>query len=487
VADWVLNARGYLDVTFSDGAGSAPDAATILDSAPEVALSGAGAAGVTLNGVPTLVDGTTSTYRYTFTGTFTDGPVDVNFLVASFADNVGNLNQASVQSFDVQLQPSFWIDTPQPVLEGNEAQRMLNFTVRLTGWPAGMTGPVSVRYATASGTALAGRNYLPMRGTLTFRPDQALTKTLRVPVLVDRRYDNPETFLVNLSLPTGTTAGVPIAVGTATGTIIEGDPQPTLSIRDASVREGTSGTTTASFTVTLSAPSRLPTAVSYATTDGTATLADSDYQAASGTLTFAPGVTRQKIMVFVNGDTKYESSETFRVQLSGPTNATVARPAATGTIRNDDSRPTLSIADVTVNEGDAAAVFTLALAGTSQVPITVQYATGDRSALAGKDYTATSGTLSLDPTTYNPASPVQISVPVLDDALAEAKETFQLRLFSASGARIVRSTAICSIVDNDSPPASLLDSLAADHRRFRTPLGAKEADLVDEAFRLPTV
>jgi hypothetical protein len=82
---------------------------------------------------------------------------------------------------------------------------------------------------------------------------------------------------------------------------------------------------------------------------------------------------------------------------------------------------------------------------------------------------------------------VQISVPVLDDALAEAKETFQLRLFSASGARIVRSTAICSIVDNDSPPASLLDSLAADHRRFRTPLGAKEADLVDEAFRLPTV
>jgi len=76
--------------------------------------------------------------------------------------------------------------------------------------------------------------------------------------------------------------------------------------------------------------------VAYATADGTATTADSDYQRASGTLTFAPGVTTQTITVPVNGDTKIEADETFAVALSGPTNAIIARGTGTGTIVIDD-------------------------------------------------------------------------------------------------------------------------------------------------------
>ncbi len=113
---------------------------------------------------------------------------------------------------------------------------------------------------------------------------------------------------------------------------------PTLSINNVSANEGNSGTTAFVFTVTLSAASTSTVTVNYATADGTAT-APSDYAATSGTLTFAPGVLTQPISVNVNGDTTVEPNETFFVNLSSPTNATIAGATGTGTIINDDSAP----------------------------------------------------------------------------------------------------------------------------------------------------
>ena len=90
-----------------------------------------------------------------------------------------------------------------------------------------------------------------------------------------------------------------------------GAPLPTLSINDASVNEGNAGTTTATFTVTLSAAATSAVTVSYATADGTAT-AGSDYAATSGALTFAVGETTKTVSVTINGDTTVEPNETFR-------------------------------------------------------------------------------------------------------------------------------------------------------------------------------
>jgi hypothetical protein len=75
--------------------------------------------------------------------------------------------------------------------------------------------------------------------------------------------------------------------------------------------------------------------VNYATANGTAT-AGSDYNATSGTLTFAPGVTTQTITVQVRGDTTPEANETFAVNLSGASNATIADSQGVGTIINND-------------------------------------------------------------------------------------------------------------------------------------------------------
>lgn len=161
VYDSTLNARGYLDVSFSDATGSGPDPATILDAQPEFTLSGSGAAGVSVNGAPTLVLGTTSTYRYQFTGAFTTGAVSLSFPAGSFADNVGNLNQASTQpqSFNVILQPSLG---PMVTINQSASQAdpthagTIHFTVvfsaRVTGFDVGdvtLTGTAAKKHVSA--------------------------------------------------------------------------------------------------------------------------------------------------------------------------------------------------------------------------------------------------------------------------------------------------------------------------------------------------
>jgi len=112
---------------------------------------------------------------------------------------------------------------------------------------------------------------------------------------------------------------------------------PQLSINDVSQTEGDSGSTIFTFTVTRSGDDSVPLYVDYATFDGTATVADNDYEFAAGTLFFDAGETTQTITIIVYGDTDEESDETFTVQLSDPTNgATIADDLGEGTILDDD-------------------------------------------------------------------------------------------------------------------------------------------------------
>jgi hypothetical protein len=90
------------------------------------------------------------------------------------------------------------------------------------------------------------------------------------------------------------------------------------------------------FTVDLNRVTTAPVTVRYATTDGDATVADGDYQAASGTLTFNPGELSKTFTVTVNGDTRNEGNETFTITLSSPTNASIGKANAIATIVDDD-------------------------------------------------------------------------------------------------------------------------------------------------------
>jgi hypothetical protein len=117
--------------------------------------------------------------------------------------------------------------------------------------------------------------------------------------------------------------------------IVTGAVLPSVSVADASVNEGNSGTTKLSFPVTLSKPVTWTVSVAYKTADGSAT-APNDYASAGGTVTFAPGETSETIEVSVVGDTAVESDETMTAGLSNPVNTQIADGSATGTIKNED-------------------------------------------------------------------------------------------------------------------------------------------------------
>jgi Calx-beta domain len=214
------------------------------------------------------------------------------------------------------------------VTEGNTGTTNAIFSVTLSA-ASGQTA--TVNYATADGSASAGSDYTAKSGTLTFAPGET-SKTVTVAVIVDTANEANETFVVNLSSPSDAT----IADGQGEATILNDDPVPTIAIGDVSVSEGNFGTTSAMFVVTLSAASGRTVTVNYATADGTAKVVTRDYAAASGTLTFAPGQTSKTIIISVVADTKKEKNETFFVNLSGPSNATISDGQGRGTIINDD-------------------------------------------------------------------------------------------------------------------------------------------------------
>lgn len=142
-------------------------------------------------------------------------------------------------------------------------------------------------------------------------------------------------------------------------------PLPTLNINQVSLTEGNSGTTAFTFTVSLSAASSSIVTVEYATVDGLAT-ALSDYTAIPlTTLTFAPGQTSQTITVNVQGDLEIEGDETFFVNLSNASGATIAIAQGTGTILNDDApvvvnAPPIALDDQTrVTEGQTVTIAVL--------------------------------------------------------------------------------------------------------------------------------
>ncbi|WP_372616859.1 ExeM/NucH family extracellular endonuclease [Falsiroseomonas sp.] len=118
-----------------------------------------------------------------------------------------------------------------------------------------------------------------------------------------------------------------------------------VSIDDVSVAEGDAGTALLTFTVSRTGNTGA-FSVDFATSDGTATTADSDYAAGFGTLDFAAGgALSRQVSITINGDTTVEPDETFTVTLANLVNTTgtttLLDASGTGTILNDDAALTL--------------------------------------------------------------------------------------------------------------------------------------------------
>ncbi len=381
---------------------------------------------------------------------------------ATLADGTGT---ASITDDDDR--PDLTIDDAAALTEGDTA----TFGVTLSG-ESGL--PVTVEYVTSDGTAVAGSDYTQTSGTLRFEPGE-MTKTIPVQTLQDDMAEATETFTVRLSAPSGAT----LADQTGTASITDDDDRPDLTIDDAAaLTEGD----TATFGVTLSGESGLPVTVEYVTSDGTA-VAGSDYTQTSGTLRFEPGEMTKTIPVQTLQDDMAEATETFTVRLSAPSGATLAGRIGTALITDDDESPELGIDDApAVNEGDTA-TFEVTLSGESGLPVTVEYVTSDGTAVAGLDYTQTSGTLRFEPGEMTMTIPVQ----TLQDELAEATETFTVRLSAPTGATVANGTGTASIIDDDEPPELTIDDAPVvsegETAEFTVRLGAVSGLAVSASYR----
>jgi hypothetical protein len=326
------------------------------------------------------------------------------------------------------------------VAEGNSGTVAADLVVTLTG-ATELTA--TVNWATANGTATAGSDYVAASGTLTF-PAGTTSRTASVSVNGDTAIEGNEAFFVDLSGPTAST----IADGRGRATIVD-DDFPMLSIDDVSAPEGNSGTSTMAFAVTMSEASGGTVTVNYATANVTAT-AGSDYVARSGTLTFNPGQTSKTIAVTINGDVLGEPDETFVVDLSGASGATIADAQGIGTIVDDEGPSSLVVDDVSTTEGNSGTktlTFTVTLSPARSQTVTVDHATADATATAGSDYVANSGTL-----TFNPGQSAKtIAVTINGDVLGEPDETFAVDLSNASGATIADAQGVGTIVDDEGP------------------------------------
>lgn len=326
--------------------------------------------------------------------------------------------------------------------------------------PAG-PGGVTWSFSTANGTALAGTDYEAMTRTV-FLPEGQTATEIFARIYFDDLVEPDENFFINITSVTGATIGD----GQAVITIRNDDfpPPPVLTINDVTITEGNSGTTSATFTVSLSAPAN-PGGVTFdiATADGSA-LGGLDYAARTLTSqTIAAGETQYTFTVDVTGETAFEANEAFFVNVTNVTGATVGDGQGIGTITNDDVAPpppVLSINDVSVAEGDSGisiATFTVSLdAPAGPGGVTFDYNTSPGTAsedLPGRDFlpSGNSGVTIAEGETSR-----TISIIVSRDTDIEPDEQFFVNITNVTGATVGDGQGTATILNDDfGPPPTI--------------------------------
>ncbi len=350
--------------------------------------------------------------------------------------------------------PFFTISNPT-IVENNSGTNNLIFKVTLS---TTSTQTITVNYATANNTATAGSDYTAKTGTLTFTPGQ-ISQDIIISVNGDTAIEPDETFLINLSNPSNALITDNQGLGTITND--DGDnTSVTLAVSPASVTED--GTTNLVYTFTRSGSTTNALTVNY-TLGGTATL-NTDYTrtGTTNTVTFAANSSTATVTVDPTPDTIVESDETVILTLASGTGYTVGTtPPVTGTITNDDF-PQLSINNITVVEGlDNNAILTVTVNNSNPQPISVNYTTAPINATANVDYTSKTGTITIAPNTAT----ATISIPLLNDNLNEANETFAINLSNPVNATLTNNKGIVTI--SDTLTANVTTTLPANVENLR--------------------
>lgn len=318
---------------------------------------------------------------------------------------------------------------------------------------------VQVEVSTADGSASAGSDYVAVTRTLTFLPGESV-QTVAVPLVDDAAHERAETFHLRLSHPVGATLGTSQATATIGANDMAATALPRIAAQPLTISEADRW---ADIVLTLSAPSTAQVAV-VTTLKAFNAYPRDDFFFAPGAVVFEPGETTRVLRLDIGGVTAspdgVEPWERLQLVLSSPVGATLANGGVSwiDIVDNDTlvASPPVTARDAWVDESAAQAQFVVTLgraAGSStHAPITLQYTTRDGSALAGQDYLPVQGSL-----TFLPGESAKVvAVPLVDDALIEGFETFELVLTgSALDGSPIALSAGAAIASNDGTPKNL--------------------------------
>ena len=479
-------------------------AATSVASADDVTVvegdSGTGAAvftvrlsesnGTTTVGYTTTNGSATAGSDYTATsGTLTFGPGQISKTVSvpvlsdvrdepdeTFFFTLTSIDNGTFQGGDPDAVGTITDDDPSPTIsptdasvpEGNSGTTTTTVSVSLS---ATSDRHISVDFRTVDGTATfsPGADYHSQSGRLVFAPGDTV-ETITLTIVSDTTDEADESFFVDLFGPQSATIADPRSVITILDDDTASQPPPpgsvpAISISDASVGEGNSGTVQTNLTVTLSSASSDYVAVDFATQDNTATFSGGDYHSQSGRLVFAPGETSKIITVTVSGDTVDEQDESFFVNLTNATDASIADARGVITILDDDtagttppppsgSVPSISIGDVSVVEGDedeTRVSVTVSLSSATTNYVSVDFTTADGTAFfSSADYWSSSGRLVFAPGDTSET----ITATIVGDTFDEPNEVFYIDLSNPTRAAISDPRGAVTILDDDAPTTS---------------------------------
>jgi hypothetical protein len=320
----------------------------------------------------------------------------------------------------------------------------------------GTTGALSVAYATANGTAVAGTDYSAASGTLSWAAGDASAKSFTVAVSNATPFVGNKTFTVDLAKPSGTSVSNP---GSATVTIA-GDGASAVGAIGLSAPTYKVAQSAGGATVTVERADGTSGAVSvtFATADGTA-VAGKDYTEKSGTLSWNSGdASAKSFMVPVSTATPFAGNKSFNVNLAKPSNgASLTATNTAGVVITGDASTApgsfqLSAASYTVAQNAGSLSLTVNRTGGSTGAVTVAYATANGTAAAGTNYTATSGTLDW---ASGDASSKTISIPVSNATPFTGTKTLSLTLSSpSSGATLSTPSSAGITIDGSAVAAS---------------------------------
>ena len=360
--------------------------------------------------------------------------------------SIGNPGTASVAISGMGAESDGTLQLTEATYAVAQNAGSLTITANRTG---GSSGAVSVAYATANGTAAAGKDFTASSGTLKWADGDAAAKSFVVPVSNATPFTGVKTFTVALSnAASGATTGTPdSAIVTITGDKSAAVGSLQLGASAYTVAQNAGKATVA---VNRSGGVNGALSVSYAAKSGTA-VSGTDFTATTGTLEWADGDSSSRsISIPISNAAPFSGTKSFTVALSGPSaGGTISSPgSATVAIAGDAAQPVgslhLSAASATILQNAGSATVTVSRTGGSSGAVTVAYAEVNGTAVAGKDYTAASGTLKW---ADGDSAAKTFAVPISNATPFSGSKSFTIQLSAASGGAALSSpsSAIVSI------------------------------------------